>query len=487
LHHTSTDYHVRPLTLTLSPEGERGPEQSAPRSYWRLAIIALLVFINGLVLFNAIRHDPRIGYDAEHHLRYVRVVADGRLPTRGNSREFFSPPAPYVVPALVTRVLAVSGESAAWYGAKAGQLMNVLASIGLTVAVLQLCALARPRDDRFKAIALLLLAMLPVYYKSFAFLRGEPLLACFAIFATVQFMRILTGDTTARRAALLGALLGLCILSRQWAFFLFPAFALVALITKRNITMLKCAAIAGAIALFVGGWFYGLLLARYGTVIPFNREPQPGPIFSTQPLSFYTSLHARELFSRPTRGAFPNRLFPIFYTETWGDYWGYFASDRAGDSPPRQRYLGRVNAVSIVPTALLIAGVAFGLWQTMLVLRSGDVADATSLLHAACAAVIFCSAIGYGWFLLRYPDRTGDGDTIKATYMLHAFPLLAILAGAMLSRLPRRTSALCLAVLLAVVVHNLPAMITRHGASAGPAGGHEATMSRGLGARPSTQ
>jgi len=275
-------------------------------------------------------------------------------------------------------------------------------------------------------------------------------------------VRILTGDTTARRAALLGLLLGLCILSRQWAFFLFPAFALVALITKRHIAMLKCAAISGVIALLVGGWFYGLLLARYGTVIAFNRDPQPGSLFATQPLNFYASLPARELFTRPTRGAFPNALLPIFYTETWGDYWGYFSSDRAGDPPPRQRYLGRVNAVSVMPTALLLTGVAFGLWCVVRIIRTRDAADVPSLLYATCAAVILWSAIGYGWFLLRYPDRTGDGDTVKATYMLHAFPLLAILAATVLTRVRGRALWVCAGLLVVVMIHNLPAMVTRH-------------------------
>src|SRR5687768_2113681 len=252
---------------------------------WRVAVVSVFTFINGLVLFNAIRHDPSIGYDAEHHLRYVRVLAEeGTLPTRGNSREFFSPPAPYVVPAIVTRML---GDESAWYGAKAGQFVNVLASVALTLSLLQLCQLARPNDDRFKAMTLLLLAMLPVYYKSFAFLRGEPLLACFAMMATVQFVHMIGSDATPRRSLILGLLLGLCILSRQWAFFLFPAFAIVALLAS-NRRVVKVLAISVIIALLVGGWFYGVLYARYSTVLAFNRDQQPGNLFATQPPSLFT-------------------------------------------------------------------------------------------------------------------------------------------------------------------------------------------------------
>lgn len=464
MHQTSTDYPIRPLTLTLSPAGEREKQRG-----WRAAVLALLVLSNGLVLFNAIRHDPAIGYDAEHHLRYVRTLADGKLPTRGNSREFFSPPAPYLVPAAVTRALSqLPVDSAAWYGAKSGQLVNAMASVGLTLALLQLCRLARPGDARFEALALLALAMLPVYYKSFAFLRGEPLLACFATLATVQFLRILGGDVRGQRAVILGILLGLCILARQWGFFLFPALALAVLVTWRTRTpqangqIVKCAAISGVVALLVGGWFYGLLWARYSTVFAFNRDPAPGNLFATQPMSFYTSLRPRELFTSPARGAFPNRLLPILYSETWGDYWGYFVGNRGSDYGI-SRYLGRVNLVSLVPTALLLAGGAYGLWR--LARRGSSSQVHAHTLPATCGAILICSFIGYGWFLLRYPDRSGDGDTIKATYILHVFPPLAILGASVLLHLPRRARQTCIVLLLVVMAHNAPAMITRYGGS----------------------
>jgi hypothetical protein len=350
------------------------------------------------------------------------------------------------------------GGDSTWYGAKAGQLVNVLASIGLTLALLRLCDFARPGDDRFKTTALLLLAMLPVYYKSFAFLRGEPLLACFAAMATVEFVRIAAGDVRARRAVALGVLLGLCILSRQWGFFLLPAFAIVAVLT-RNRPAFRCVGIAAVVALLVGGWFYGVLFARYSTILAFNRDPQPGNLFTTQPPEFFTAVHARELFTSPTRGAFPNRLLPIFYAETWGDYWGYFVSDRDGEPTPLDRYLGRVNVVSILPSALLLAGAALGLWRLVRSATSRTL-DAQSLLYATCGAVVLCSVLGYGWFLLRYPND--KGDTIKATYMLHVFPLLAILAAAVLSRLRGRAYVACVAVLLIITAHNVPAMITRY-------------------------
>lgn len=65
------------------------------------AWILLLIAINGIVLSNAVRHDPRVGYDAADHLKYIEVLSEYRLPTRSDTAEFFSPPLPYLLPAMV--------------------------------------------------------------------------------------------------------------------------------------------------------------------------------------------------------------------------------------------------------------------------------------------------------------------------------------------------------------------------------------------------
>ena len=76
--------------------------------------------------------------------------------------------------------------------------------------------------------------------------------------------------------------------------------------------------------------------------------------------------------------------------------------------------------------------------------------------------VIFSLAV-FGWFLIRYPDLN-KGDTIKATYTLHAFPVLAILASQPLTSVVRRWPSILpvtLVILALVFIHNLPAMLTK--------------------------
>jgi hypothetical protein len=261
----------------------------------------------------------------------------------------------------------------------------------------------------------------------------------------------------------------------------------------RATTARRRIAIALSVSLTIGfllsGWFYLSLHHRYGSVTATNRPSMPSFRVSNQPRSFYVDLGWPHLFEAPVRDAFPNRLLPIFYSEVWGDYWGYFLvfgrdtrSDRwlsgpevtaalAQASPPdwlrtnrgeMAAYLGRVNAVSVPASLLAVLAVvaavpAFGrLWR-----RAGP--DRETSVTCLLLLLMISAYAGYFWFLILYPN-TDKGNTIKATYMLHTFPFVAVLVGRLLERLRDASPGLPRAaavVLVATVLHNLPAMLTR--------------------------
>jgi hypothetical protein len=71
---------------------------------------------------------------------------------------------------------------------------------------------------------------------------------------------------------------------------------------------------------------------------------------------------------------------------------------------------------------------------------------------------------GYFWFLIKYPNP-GKGDTIKATYVLHVAPFVAILVGGLLDCIKRKSDGyyrLMVGALLICGVHNLLTMVTRY-------------------------
>jgi hypothetical protein len=450
----------------------------AGRPYVPLALIA--VAMNSLVFFNAVMHDPTVGYDARDHLRYIATLASGRLVTPSDSDEFFSPPLPYVLPALAMRLGGLDLSSAG----KVGQLLNVLLSIGTTLYVLRLCHLINPNGRILKLGALGFLAIVPVYYKTFSFVRGEPYVVLFATAAAYYAALVIARPSSAVRAGTaLGAAMGCAALSRQWGILLVPAIAAMLGLTASKPGALRSGVAPLWISLGVGcaisGWFFLSLHHRYGAISAFNRAPQPSLAVSNQPRSFYLGSGLPELFTNPTRDAFPNQLLPIFYSETWGDYWGYFVFSRKeastrvaldaasvpGRVPPNREqiapYLGRVNAVSIPASLLAGAAVLAGITACGRLLRHRS-PDVETRVMSLLLLMLVSSYAGYLWFLTLYPSF-GKGDTIKASYMLHTFPFIAVLVGCLLSRLGRRSPRLQIAVaaiLPTTFLHNLPAMLT---------------------------
>ncbi|TDI12092.1 MAG: hypothetical protein E2P04_06485 [Acidobacteria bacterium] len=456
---------------------------------WRL--VALFLGINALVAVNATLHPPSVGYDAPEHLAYMATLSELRLPTPEDSAEFFSPPLSYVVPALVMRVTGMGILAAG----RVAQALNVLLSLVLTWMLLQTCLLLSP-TVRLRMGVLLCLGMVPVYYKTMAFVRPEPYVALFAV-ATLQLaLRVFAlREDKLRDKLLLGLALGLAVLSRQWGIFLVPAVVMLAGMVmirdqRARWRHARALAVALAVSLVTAGWFFVHLDARYGSLTAFNRSGVAGFSFANQPTSFYLGSGDPFLFTHPVRPAFSNQALPIFYTETWGDYWCYFTV--AGHVPstgewvsglpfrfafePRRvpdglttnrfriaPYLGRVNLVSLLPTTFLLLAFSLGIPAMVQTLRSRDTSptQAATLLAFLIVAV---SAVGYSWFLIQYPELD-KGDTIKATYMLHVFPCLALLGGLLLERVRREKPKyylLTVVLLAAVWAHNLPACITRY-------------------------
>jgi hypothetical protein len=468
-------------------------------------VLIAYLFINGIALANAVMHDPRVGYDHAAHLRYINTLATtGHLQSFEQNHESFTPPLSYVLPALLLRMMAVAkGETESLksvlppedndptavrgtpaegvkraqlllgIAAKFAQLLNWVFSIGLTLFVLKICELIKPANADFKFWTLLLLGMFPVYYKTFSFVRGEPLAAFLVVVAVYHFLQLLLRkDFSARRAITLGVVIGLAILSRQWPFFILPAFVIAAVVSwpsrliKENKSLITTITAAVLIAVLLGGWFY--------LSFPW-RHVRPGPQMGTylrnvsgdpywaevSSLSFAVSY--KTLFTNPVRDALANQIFSIFYAETWGDYWGYFVTTQADQSASIRRYLGRVNFVSLLPTAILLAGFGLGVWS-LIKTSFRKRQDGGEVAIGLLALLVACSLIGYAYFLTVVPN-TSQGAGLKASYMLQIFPFVALLGAGMLTKLRQkglRWHWSGVALLVVITLHNLPAMITHY-------------------------
>lgn len=451
-----------------------------------VGLVALFVAVNLLAAANALLQYPEIGYDANDHLLYMQVLPQ-RLPTDADTREFFSPPLPYLLPSLADEACLLTGGSAAdcrFVGGKSGQFINVLLALGTTFLLLLIADLWRPGDVRFKLLSLFFLGALPVFYKTFSQFWGQPYVAFFATLMVWQFLAAVKAPEklTWRSGLWMGVTGGLLILSRQWGFLVLAALgvfaALLVLVARERsgpARLFKAVLFALGISFLVGGWFYFYLYGTEGKFTAFNRNT-PGFSLANKDRSFYrnTGLKDFELFKSPVYGSFNDMFIPIFYSDIWGDYWGFYTlpnlTDQVlaiwdwdqADYHAARAYLGRVNAVSLYLALMLGAGILLGLWKCVQWLRRRG-----GGMEVLAPAFIFVLAIvsmaGYLWFAISYPSS--NGDTIKATYMIHVFVLLPLLVAALLEALREQAPRLYAAALVLaglVVVHNLPAMMTRY-------------------------
>ncbi len=457
-------------------------------------LILLFLLVNGLVLVNAYLHDPTQGYDAGDHIRYFRTLAeDHRIPTCADSAQCYIPPLPYMWPALL-----LAGGWAPWFlVAKVAQLTNVLISLALTYYLLKIGLLLQPNGVILRLSSLALFGILPVFYKTFSLIRGEVYLPLLIVFAAYLLLSIfVAGRATIGNIVLLGTTMGLAVLARQWGFLIFPAiFLFLVYVVVRDRSKLRTAFYAGIacllIPLVLAGWYYAIMFQRYGTLTAWDRPASPLSL-GVFPLQFYFGLGSGKLFTDPVRPSFSNQFPAIFYSDTWGDYSGYFLifirdkltgeylSGKAlehliasGQPLPAQyetnryrmnSYLGRVNLVSLLPSLVLAAGLVLGI---LAVWRSIAHHAATPLQAGALlfSLIVVCSFGGYAWYLLRFQSQGQGGDLIKATHMMQVFPFLALLGGQSLQKLDERLPKVWLGLMLLlglVFLHNLPAMITHY-------------------------
>jgi hypothetical protein len=453
-------------------------------------LVFLLIVINGIVLVNAILHDPTIGYDALDYFKYIEILSTGRFPNPTETREFFSPPLSFIFPSLLMTLFHVDILVAA----KLAQLSNVLLSIGVTVTLIKVCKIVQRNSSSLQIASLAFLGILPVYYKSMAFVRGEAYSIFLAVLSTKILLDILIQEQRSFAKALtLGICIGLLLLTRQWAFFLLPAMIITAVIdalkhSERITDYLKMSVVSLIVILIISSWFYIHLFISAGSPIAFNRAAADQLNFSNQPRSFYLGRGSGKLFNDPVRESFPRQFIPIFYSETWGDYWCYFSvfgwDSResvyvAGDLLTNYvsitpewlttnrftmgAYLGRVNLVSILPTLLAILGFCSGFIAFCYVLLQKRT-SAENIGYSFFMLLILTSMLGYLWFHLKYPVP-GEGDTIKATYMLQIFPFVALLTGGLMQRIRRISTFsyfLVLGTLAIVFLHNYNTMFTHY-------------------------
>jgi 4-amino-4-deoxy-L-arabinose transferase-like glycosyltransferase len=396
---------------------------------YRRSLAALFLLMLAIALANARSFPPGGGYDAVDHIGYADGLIHGRIPGQVGGSEYYSPPGFYAIAGALT-----------WVGEQAGlgephRLVLAFNVLVLAATALLLVALARelwPERLVLHVAALGYLALLPVTTELTAMFHPEPLdlLAVTAgLYLAARGLR--RRRFSARDAVLLGVVLGLALLVRQFALYGVGA-AFVALLAARHWRALAIA--AAACALVAGPW-YVRQAVKYSSATGFGETSNAAhkPLLSRRPASFYVGTGLPEVFTAPWRPHFLNRAIPTTYSGIWGDYFGIWEWKGGVDTlAPRVKTDLRVQAwVGLLPTLLAVGG-----WLALLWRRNWLV-----------ALVPLLGFLGYAYFTIAYPTK--DGDVLKASYMLTTATAWALAFGYAVDRLARRRA---LGVALAVVL-----------------------------------
>jgi hypothetical protein len=190
--------------------------------------------------------------------------------------------------------------------------------------------------------------------------------------------------------------------------------------------------------------WYARQTIDYGSPFAFAKPGGSAVWLSALPPGFFTTFDLNDVFTNPYQPTYKNELFPVLYTDWWGDYSRYFHIPLAQLNNPLRlpaRYrdpLVLQSIVGIIPTLLALMG-AVGLTVEAIRRRRRPLA----IVLTAASLVAF----SFLWFLINDPKV--DGDNIKSLYILDLVPAVALSTAWALDWVRRHSNRLLLIGLLA--------------------------------------
>ena len=346
-------------------------------------IIFLGLFSIIIFLYNIFSYYSYQAPDGDAHSEYVYFLSiylpdELRLPSMVDTYEYFSPPIAYLFPAL-SIVLCRNVITSEDYKTDCLDFYDNLGQVFLLfLFIIYLISLFFISKKLFKNhikffIPLLVLTLsLSVNYQMFSSFRGETYIM---FFSSLVFLLLLSMAQSSKINYLqylyLGILLGLMLLSRQWAVFFLPTifiFWLTNQTSQENKRKMFFGFFAsGLIGLVIASPFYLSLQNKENSIAAWNGDSYEINI-NKYPISFYTRLGFSEgYFTNPTIAnpqydefIHGESIIPTFLSTIWGDPNGYFSYTHLRyleRNETFERYLGVVNFIGLSFIMLFLSGV----------------------------------------------------------------------------------------------------------------------------------
>ena len=292
--------------------------------------------------------------------------------------EYFSPPIAYLFPALsivLCRNLITSEDyktDCLDFYDNLGQVFLLFLFIIYLISLFFISKKLFKNYMKFFIPLLVLTLSLSVNYQMFSSFRGETYIM---FFSSLVFLLLLSMAQSSKINYLqylyLGILLGLMLLSRQWAVFFLPTifiFWLTNQTSQENKRKMFFGFFAsGLIGLVIASPFYLSLQDKENSIAAWNGDSYEINI-NKYPISFYTRLGFSEgYFTNPTIAnpqydefIHGESIIPTFLSTIWGDPNGYFSYTHLRyleRNETFEKYLGVVNFIGLSYIMLFLSGV----------------------------------------------------------------------------------------------------------------------------------
>ncbi len=441
--------------MSRPPPGAKHSDATTRRQYWGIVFAGMGLW-SILLAVVSIYIPPDTGFDAPGHLAYIEHIrTTGSVPLADQGWQMYQPPAYYLLTGTILRLLDLSALSPG--GVIILRIINWLLAMAFLAAAAAALERFCRRHDR-AAIAFLLLTSCPACFYLFCYFTNENMhtLAAALVLLALANLRGIRIDSWLR-AVILGAALGLALLSKVSALILVvpitAVYGLRALALARQSRWARALLAGGrllvvpASALVVCGWYYLRVWHHFGTPLVGNWDPISGQIWWQQP-GYRTS---GSYFPGLTALASP--LYAGF-----GDFWSGLWATWAGDSllggatmidfRPAWNYW--VFPLSMLVSLALFVIAAWGCASRVSIIRGRFTRSDLSLLLLVIASM---GALAY--ITLTVPSYA----QIKAIYIMAAvLPICYFAAGKLASRSRSALSQRHVLTIAAPWVVILPAM-----------------------------
>ena len=309
-----------------------------------------------------------VGFDASHHLNYIKYLQEHhRLPLPAQGMVMFHPPLYYIISAVVLSLFNLTtADPSAILLLRA---LTMLFGIAQFVLVFATVRLIFPNRPDLQLVGGGLAAFLPMQLYLSHYPTNETL-AALLVSASLYFaLRMAKTDAaTWKSYCVLGLLIGAALLTKATAVLVVPfiVLALARQLTCERVSVTRWAGTLGSmllIATLICGWHY-IRVSHYGSPLVGSSDPVTGA-FWWQDDGYHTmSYFARfgESLVRPLFSATAS-FFDGLYSTLWGDGLCSGVSDLSIRPPWNYNLMCAGYLLSLLPTLLLLVGVMTSLWQ----------------------------------------------------------------------------------------------------------------------------